>query len=290
MDKQTQVVYVVLHYKTADETEKCVSKLLKLRSRKIVVVCNGSQNGSDDCIEQKYADEPEVVVLVNSENLGFANGLNTGIRYAKEVLKAECIVCINNDVYIDQEDFTEELLRQYEQQSFAVAAPDVINLDGIHCNPGYMEIPTEAQLCQELRYYRSRLKCCTVLFGIPEMGMRALERLRRKFCPGKPANGPLPLFHGCCWIFSKRYLQRFDGICPKTYLYGEEPILSYLCYRNGLDMVYLPTLTVTHGESIATKQELQGFAKRKEFYYTHLIHSTQVLLELVRSGKDGTPV
>lgn len=286
---QNQIVYVVLHYKSADETDLCISKLLRLKNKKIVVVCNGSGNGSDAEVSAKYANNPDVAVLVNNENLGFANGLNIGIRYARDTMDAECIVCINNDVYIDQPDFTEEILRLYQTYDFAVAAPDVVNLDGIHCNPGYIEVPTEKKLQEQLRYLHRRFQCSKYLFGIPEMGYRAFERIQRKISPKKHSDGTLLVLHGCCWILSKKYFERFDGIYPKTYLYGEEPILSYLCHLHNMKMMYLPSLKVVHGESVATKQEWSSFGKRKQFYYKHLIHSTEMLLELVNTGMAEIP-
>lgn len=288
IDMTEKIVYVVLHYNAADETEKCIQNLQELPGvARIVLVCNGSTNGTDEALFEKYSEADRVDVLLNKENLGYARGLNTGFRYAKHELHADFIVCMNNDILIRQKDFNICLVEQYEKQEFALAAPDVINLEGVHCNPEYLDIPTKESVQRSLRRFQRRLKGCESLFGIPEIVSCVLARIRRKKpAPKQQTEGKLYRFHGCCWIFSRRFIDQFDGICPRTYLYGEEEILSYMCYVSGMKMVYLPELVLIHAESVATKRMLRGVVARHAFYYRHLVHSTEVLLDLVMDERN----
>jgi GT2 family glycosyltransferase len=64
----------------------------------IVVVENGSVDGSADYISQKY---PGISLLQQPKNLGFAGGVNVGIRYALEN-GAELIALFNNDAVADK--------------------------------------------------------------------------------------------------------------------------------------------------------------------------------------------
>jgi O-antigen biosynthesis protein len=72
-------------------------------NREVVVVDNASTDGSVDLL---HRDFPEVRVLEQSENLGFAGGNNVGIRVAK----GELIALANNDAVADPE-WLEELVR-----------------------------------------------------------------------------------------------------------------------------------------------------------------------------------
>lgn len=63
----------------------------------LVVVDNSSKDGSATFVEKNY---PQVKLIVNRRNLGWAGGNNVGIEYALE-RGAEWLVLINNDILID---------------------------------------------------------------------------------------------------------------------------------------------------------------------------------------------
>jgi GT2 family glycosyltransferase len=73
----------------------------------VYVVDNGSTDGSVEFMEASY---PEVRVVRNSENLGFAEGMNVGIRASK----GEYVVSLNNDTETDP-DWLAELVRQMDR-------------------------------------------------------------------------------------------------------------------------------------------------------------------------------
>ena len=50
----------------------------------IVIVDNGSGNGSAEKLREHFAARQRVHIVESPENLGFARGNNLGIRYARE--------------------------------------------------------------------------------------------------------------------------------------------------------------------------------------------------------------
>ena len=75
----------------------CVDSLLAqtYAALEIVVVDNGSDDGSDAFIEASYADR--VVLVRHRNNRGFAGGVNAGIRVAR----GDLIALLNNDAVAD---------------------------------------------------------------------------------------------------------------------------------------------------------------------------------------------
>ena len=75
----------------------CVDSLLAqtYAALEIVVVDNGSDDGSDAFIEASYADR--VVLVRHRSNRGFAGGVNAGIRVAR----GDLIALLNNDAVAD---------------------------------------------------------------------------------------------------------------------------------------------------------------------------------------------
>ena len=69
-------------------------KVQTLTNHEVIVVDNGSTDGSIDALKSEY---PEVRVLALSVNKGYSGGCNTGIRAAR----ADIVVVLNNDVEVD---------------------------------------------------------------------------------------------------------------------------------------------------------------------------------------------
>jgi len=66
---------------------------------KIILVENGSNDGSEDFARQKY---PEVEIVRLEENVGFAKGYNIGIQKAFEDRSIEYLFVLNNDTKLDE--------------------------------------------------------------------------------------------------------------------------------------------------------------------------------------------
>ena len=93
-----QVHAVITNWNRADETIGCIESLLASHypNLHICVVDNGSTDGSVTLIQERL---PQVQVVVNSENLGFAAGSNRGIAYALEH-GADYVLLLNNDTTV----------------------------------------------------------------------------------------------------------------------------------------------------------------------------------------------
>jgi GT2 family glycosyltransferase len=87
---------VTLNYKRADLTIDCLQSVLaetKCNSVRLIVVDNGSQDGSAEAIR---AAVPEANVIENAENTGFARGNNIGLAHRR----GDYVVVLNNDTVV----------------------------------------------------------------------------------------------------------------------------------------------------------------------------------------------
>lgn len=82
---------------------------------KLLLVDNGSKNESGKVLKEKYQHENKIHILMQKENLGFAKGNNIGFSYAKEQLKCDYIVLLNNDTFILQEEFFDLIKEEYKK-------------------------------------------------------------------------------------------------------------------------------------------------------------------------------
>ncbi|MCH9630962.1 MAG: hypothetical protein S4CHLAM37_09730 [Chlamydiia bacterium] len=102
------VAIILLNFNGKKDTLECLSSLKNLTYRKhhVIVVDNGSSDDSALEIKKHY---PDVTLIENEENLGFAEGNNVAIRYALEK-GFDGIFLLNNDTAVEP-DILDELVK-----------------------------------------------------------------------------------------------------------------------------------------------------------------------------------
>jgi GT2 family glycosyltransferase len=92
----------------------------------IIMVDNGSVDGSVELVEKKY---PSVEIIRNDTNLGFAEGVNCGFRRALD-LNAGYIAAFNNDAFADP-DWLKNLEEVLEMNNkVGVVTSKILSLKG----------------------------------------------------------------------------------------------------------------------------------------------------------------
>jgi GT2 family glycosyltransferase len=107
---------VILNWNSGDMTAECVRSLLNMtvKDYEIIVVDNGSKDGSVEYLRGQF---PELTILSQDHNLGFAAGCNVGIKLAME-RGAKYVLPLNNDTVVDA-DFLKELEHVAEEHAQA---------------------------------------------------------------------------------------------------------------------------------------------------------------------------
>ena len=78
-EQSSSIYALVLNWNGADEAIECLNSLKRQTYTQItlLVVDNGSEDDSISCIT---AAHPDVEIIANAENLGFAGGVNVGFE------------------------------------------------------------------------------------------------------------------------------------------------------------------------------------------------------------------
>lgn len=90
---------IILNWNAAELTLNCIGSVRKSNDSRIevIVVDNGSTDGSADAIAARH---PEVILVRNDSNVGFAKGVNQGIDRALQG-GADYALLLNNDTIVD---------------------------------------------------------------------------------------------------------------------------------------------------------------------------------------------
>lgn len=285
-----KVYFVVLHYQALNETIDCLNSLKRLStplvSCHIIVVDNASPNKSGKQLEELYREDEQIEIVLSSENIGFAKGNNIGFRIAKEN-GAEFIILINNDTLIKDLIFLNKMVDIYEKTNFAVLGPDILSVkDQVHQNPMSGFDISIASLQKKILRARlillmNKIGCTKFLVTKRDTNNVYKNDYTKEYVIEGKSNLVL---QGSCLIFSRKYIDKFDGLYDGTFMYYEENILAYRCYKNNLKMVYSPALQIEHYRNISTNTVYnENNDKRKlDFFYRQAVRSLSCLLKMVK--------
>lgn len=119
LNNKSSVLIVVLNWNGGADTLDCLASLKKVTypNHEILVVDNASNDGSPEQIRRDY---PEVHLVRNLSNLGYAGGNNTGIAFGLEK-NFDYILLLNNDTTVAP-DFLEPLVEAMEAAPEAAAS------------------------------------------------------------------------------------------------------------------------------------------------------------------------
>lgn len=186
----------------------------------VVVVDNGSTDGSQQMLAEKY---PDVLVIQNDENVGLAKASNQGIR----ATNGKYVLLFNNDTLITDSSF--DLLVEFldtHKEAGAVAGK-LLNPDGSF-QAGSADFST---LLEEF----------LIATHIGEL-----------LWPGYPSHGDSNEIKETGWLSSACLLLRRSaldqvGLLDEGYfIYGDEADLQYRLHKAGWKVYFQPASTIIH--------------------------------------------
>jgi len=122
------VIINVLTWNNVSDTIECLESLKKVTysNTSIVIVDNGS---TDQTVSMVRSQFPEVHIIQNNRNLGYAAGNNVGLKYALNK-EADYVFLLNNDTVLTPHALSALVTDLKNNQDAAAAAPKSLYYDG----------------------------------------------------------------------------------------------------------------------------------------------------------------
>ena len=231
---------VILSWNTLELTRACLRTLAAetpARSREIIVVDNGSEDGSPDMVADEF---PDVRLLRNAENRGYSGGNNQGARAA--VGKYLCLLNSDTEIEPGALDALVDFLER--NPTYGAVAPKLINPDG-SVQRACMSFPGP---CTAF--------CFDTVWGRFPPGswvedhyfMRSFDHLTSRDVDQPPS--------ACFVIDRAEYLER-GGLDEELWLFFNDVDLCRRLNARGRRIRYFAEAVVTHHGGASTR----GFAK-----------------------------
>ena len=198
----------------------CILSLKKIDypNFEVVLVDNASKDGSPARLKEKF---PDLVVIVNDRNLGYAEGNNVGIRYFLKKPVGH-VLLLNNDTEVEPE-FLSELVRASEKDPGAGILGSKIYYfdrpDRIWYAGGYLHRVTGKT------YHRGLGKRDKGQYdGIAEVDFVS----------------------GCAMLIKREVLEALKGFDPDYFYSFEDVDLSLRARALGYRLLYVPSSRIRH--------------------------------------------
>ncbi|MFK7743338.1 MAG: glycosyltransferase family 2 protein [Planctomycetota bacterium] len=229
---------VVLSWNTQELTLACLNALFSespppRHPREVIVVDNGSEDGSADAIAAQY---PDVRLLRNDDNRLYAEGNNQGAAMAR----GEYVVTLNSDTEVcaGALDTLVDYLR--DNPSYGAVAPRLSDPDG-----------SVQHACQRFPTLMTAL-CFDSWFGSFWPGRRAVDRyMMRDFDHLESRDVDQP--PGACCMLRLAEWQELDGFDEELALFYNDVDLCKRVHARGQKIRYLADAEVMHHRGASTK-------------------------------------
>ena len=294
--------FVILNYNLVETTMDCIASIqkhVKKHDYMIIVVDNNSPNGAGKELARRYRAYPDVFVLSNDENLGFAKGNNIGITFAVEN-GADFVVCLNNDTLLLQDSFCDIILKEYDTKAVAVIGPKILLKDGSECHIDgkLQQIPQYKELLENIGKNKPGydLKNRNVTLGFIKNNLKKSSIVRRVYDRyfakalgrhSKYYNHTYDvILHGCCLIFTPKFFTKLKGFNPDTFMYREEELLYAQIKLHNMHTLYCPELKIVHLEDGSTDTVVKSIDEKRIFMDTYQKQSLNVLIKYLELYQD----
>lgn len=243
------VSVIIVNYNVRFFLEQCIlsvkaaSKNFKIE---IIVVDNNSSDDSCKIIKENF---PEVVLIQNKDNVGFAKANNIGVQQAQ----GKYILVLNPDTVVSEDVFDKILPFVNLHADLGILGVKLIDGSGRFLPESKRGIPTPKISFGKLFGKSNRSAKKYYAAHILENEISEVEILVGAF------------------MFLKRTVYLDVGGFDETYfMYGEDIDLSYKVLRRGYKNYYYPNTQVIHykGESTVKNYEnLNHFYKAMKIFY-----------------------
>jgi GT2 family glycosyltransferase len=255
-----EALIITVNYRGADSTARFLASVARIehfQCAQIIIVENGSCDGSAQKLRLLVAEFSNVELLESSVNRGYFGGANWALQqYLARGHKPDWVIICNNDILFGDCQFLSKLFKRNTQDAAVIAPAIIARLTGVDCNPFMARRPTRLQLLRirlwHSSYYFMRVK--QLLSPHVRTFRYRLFSWTQKTKPTKPSR--IYGAHGAFFIFSRSYFEAGGYIDDGHFLYAEELCVAEICVHLGLRVVHDPDLQVWHEGHQATGRGL----------------------------------
>jgi GT2 family glycosyltransferase len=238
-DDQNRIAIIIVSWNTVDYLELCLTSLFRHYNNpqsEVVVIDNASGDGSVEMVQKKF---PQVRLLCNQDNVGFAKACNHGILASS----APYVLLLNSDCEL-HDDCISPLIE-------VLRANPAIGVTGsvlLHANGKIQKAGGDMLTLRKV--FREQL-----LFRSAALFAQDLSDLDRQY--GAADYFDADFVSGAALCTSRNVLQQIGLLREDFFMYGEDLEFCLRAQRLGFATVIVRKSLVVHHKCQSTNKNLQ---------------------------------
>jgi GT2 family glycosyltransferase len=221
---------IILNWNGRRFIENCLNSVRETTypNIEIIVVDNGSTDGSDKIVENKFTD---VRLIRTNNNLGFAAGNNVGI----DMSEGDYIILLNYDTYVDPNWISELLNIATDDPLVGIAGCKIYFSDTNIIQHAGARIEEDGRCCH---------------YGYNEEDKGSYDYIR-----------DVDYVTGAAILISRACLQKVGPLDPIYFMYYEEVEWAIKAKKLGFRVVYVPKAIIHHYENAGLGGKTERYHK-----------------------------
>ena len=242
-----EVSVVIVSYNVRDQLANCLRSVLASAGVRpeIVVVDNASSDGSSEMLRAEF---PQVRLVTNPENRGFATASNQGIR---QTLGA-CVLSLNPDTVVEPDAIVRLAVYLDSHPDVGAVGPKIMRPDGSLDLAGRRSFPSPGVAFFRLTRF-SRL--------FPRNARLARYNLTYR---SEDDEQEIDSGSGACLLLRRTALDRVGLFDEDFFMYGEDLDLCYRLKHAGWRVMYQPGAVILHHKGQSARKD--SYRMIREFH------------------------
>ncbi|MEI7556770.1 glycosyltransferase family 2 protein [Candidatus Chlorohelix sp.] len=248
---------IVVSYNTVNLTRKCLASVFSnphpRYTFEIIVVDNASRDATPLMIRDEF---PQVKLVANSDNRGFAAANNQGYAQAQ----GDYILLLNPDTEVIGDSIWKMLDFSKRTRDAGVVAPSLV----------YPDDSFQHSVFRFPSLWQIFLDFIPINWRFTESGLNG--RYPRRMFEGAPFKVDFPL--GACMLFNRTVIEQNGFMDEQFWMYMEEIDLCYRVRQAGWEIFCVPSARIVHHAGASSRQFrdemfFQLHKSRALFYQKH---------------------
>lgn len=240
---------IIVSYNTCSLIIKCIESIYEFSENltiQIVVSDNASSDNTVKILETRF---PDVFILKNGRNLGFAAANNRAINFAK----GRFILFLNPDILLLEPVFRKMIEFLETNNNAGMVGCKLLNSDGSTQGSFFKNFPTLTNRFLDIIYME-----------------KLFEKKNRNESSNRSAE-KVAAIAGACMFMRRSLIEDLGGFDESFFMYCEDIDLSHRVHQLGYNIYFLGYLKMLHYQGESSKIKGSYFEKvlTKESVYTY---------------------
>jgi GT2 family glycosyltransferase len=262
MKGRIDISIIIVSYNTKALMHSCLSSIEKTLwealTKEIIVVDNGSTDGTVEKVKKNF---PDVTVIENKKNIGFAAGNNQGIKASR----GRYILLLNSDTEVYPETLKKMVEFVDAHKKAGASTCKLVLPDGSMDPACHRGFPTP---WAAYTYFTGLEKLFprTRIFGQYHMGYLDITKPHRVDC-----------ISGAFFLTKRDVIESIGMLDERFFMYGEDIDWAYRMRHNGWEVWFNPEVRIIHYKKQSGRES--GAKESKGVAEMHFLNTMKIFYQ-----------